>query len=370
MAFFSVLLLLSSLFFISKVSTVPQASFGQDEASLLSNGKTPFSLSSNTLEPRGPEEHYAPECDGEFDTAPGSANFAYQFANGLYIGSYKTVQQLCAAEQYGGKVNTTVNPTQSNNMGFVCIEISVPSQESSYSTVWGQLVQILEYADSSIREIPGIQRTCNARCKCQTRSKSEESDNSGVKVSDDPYNLGIKGYKYQPKPTTESDQSFHPSDSVSSFEPLPRQSRPRPRRGGKKRCFDNTPESCMVILPQLVTTTIASTLPATYSEEEFCHAGTRCKRDLSCDWAGTGTCSCTARSFDVALGLFGALGCGIWQKQHHRLGNRDVKEEEIVACPCNATYVSNACCDSQSKLVWEAPHLRLGGLAPGLLDDL
>lgn len=32
------------------------------------------------------------------------------------------------------------------------------------------------------------------------------------------------------------------------------------------------------------------------------------------------------------------------------------------ACPCNCTYVSKACCNSPSGIVYEAPDLRLGAL--------
>lgn len=32
------------------------------------------------------------------------------------------------------------------------------------------------------------------------------------------------------------------------------------------------------------------------------------------------------------------------------------------ACPCNQTYVSRACCDSQDGTVWEANELKLGAL--------
>lgn len=33
-----------------------------------------------------------------------------------------------------------------------------------------------------------------------------------------------------------------------------------------------------------------------------------------------------------------------------------------LACPCNCTYVSKACCNSISGIVYEAPDLRLGSV--------
>ena len=35
-----------------------------------------------------------------------------------------------------------------------------------------------------------------------------------------------------------------------------------------------------------------------------------------------------------------------------------------AACPCNCTYVSNACCSSASGIVHEVPTLKLGALRP------
>ena len=37
---------------------------------------------------------------------------------------------------------------------------------------------------------------------------------------------------------------------------------------------------------------------------------------------------------------------------------------EEISCPCNCTYVSKACCISQSGIVHETPELNLGVLAP------
>ena len=37
-------------------------------------------------------------------------------------------------------------------------------------------------------------------------------------------------------------------------------------------------------------------------------------------------------------------------------------------CPCNCTYVSNACCDAPSGIVYEAPDLRLGSLQAPMVN--
>lgn len=39
-----------------------------------------------------------------------------------------------------------------------------------------------------------------------------------------------------------------------------------------------------------------------------------------------------------------------------------------LACPCNCTYVSEACCNSPSGLVYEAPGLKLGSLRTPALN--
>ena len=44
--------------------------------------------------------------------------------------------------------------------------------------------------------------------------------------------------------------------------------------------------------------------------------------------------------------------------------NSTLEEEGRIdlACPCNCTYVSKACCNSNSGLIYEAPELRLGSV--------
>ena len=47
-----------------------------------------------------------------------------------------------------------------------------------------------------------------------------------------------------------------------------------------------------------------------------------------------------------------------------RLGGRDLEQSFLLdlECPCNSTYVSQACCRSETGLVWEPEHLKLGEL--------
>jgi hypothetical protein len=56
--------------------------------------------------------------------------------------------------------------------------------------------------------------------------------------------------------------------------------------------------------------------------------------------------------------------------QRNRLGGRSLdidndlgqKNHEILACPCNGTYVSEACCTNLEGQVWEPLSLKLGEL--------
>lgn len=43
-------------------------------------------------------------------------------------------------------------------------------------------------------------------------------------------------------------------------------------------------------------------------------------------------------------------------------GNLTAEGSTDIACPCNCTYVSKACCNSPSGIVYEAPDLKLGSL--------
>lgn len=68
-------------------------------------------------------------------------------------------------------------------------------------------------------------------------------------------------------------------------------------------------------------------------------------------------CSCLAKK--VAPGLFIQGHCSV-QALRGPFGKRR-RDMEMLACPCNASYVSSQCCDTdQDGLVWENPAFKLG----------
>ena len=83
--------------------------------------------------------------------------------------------------------------------------------------------------------------------------------------------------------------------------------------------------------------------------------GASCTRNADCQGVANG-CSCKTEkeSFVMGTGTIAFVAsCMI------SLGG---KREEDSPCPCNATYVSHACCGVESGIVWESESLKLGEL--------
>ena len=83
--------------------------------------------------------------------------------------------------------------------------------------------------------------------------------------------------------------------------------------------------------------------------------GCRCIAD---PWQGTGsgffTGSCRTPYYDSGREL----------AEIDSIEAVDVTDLPGVACPCNCTYVSKACCSAGAGIVQEAPALRLGAVRP------
>jgi hypothetical protein len=57
-----------------------------------------------------------------------------------------------------------------------------------------------------------------------------------------------------------------------------------------------------------------------------------------------------------------AISGGISTIEESGLLPRELEEPIPSPCPCNTTYVSQACCDGHDGMIWEAPELKLGEL--------
>ena len=74
--------------------------------------------------------------------------------------------------------------------------------------------------------------------------------------------------------------------------------------------------------------------------------------------SGRGDRSCFTRM--VRAGLYVPWKCGMFD----HLGKRELVKSAVgeVACACNQTYVSEACCRVRDGLVWEGKEMWLGVL--------
>lgn len=84
----------------------------------------------------------------------------------------------------------------------------------------------------------------------------------------------------------------------------------------------------------------------------------------SCDgYTCTNGCQCLATP--VSKGLFMELGCGSLSLGLGRRGLGGYTKGGW-ACPCNSTYVSQACCNAPDRMVWEPLDLQLGRMVDSL----
>lgn len=102
----------------------------------------------------------------------------------------------------------------------------------------------------------------------------------------------------------------------------------------------------------------------------FCSKSSHCRGALSCicvadKWYGefySSTCKYPLPSFQNGRGVLEIASANATQTVLPINGNLTAEDSKGSACPCNCTYVSKACCDSPSGILYEAPDLRLGSL--------
>ncbi|KAI9673214.1 MAG: hypothetical protein M1817_003077 [Caeruleum heppii] len=71
---------------------------------------------------------------------------------------------------------------------------------------------------------------------------------------------------------------------------------------------------------------------------------------------------CILVSQALASGIKGGKP-GLKRREDQPVEEGATKERDILACACNATYVSAGCCESAEGMVWEDPELKLGRLS-------
>lgn len=87
-------------------------------------------------------------------------------------------------------------------------------------------------------------------------------------------------------------------------------------------------------------------------------------KDCSAPVGSNDTCTCQAHSsqYQPGSGTVAFIAACMVTLGSGGNGKRD---EALLPCPCNSTYVSHGCCDAIDGVVWEPPELRLGSLVIG-----
>ncbi|KAI9723850.1 MAG: hypothetical protein M1828_004100 [Chrysothrix sp. TS-e1954] len=72
-------------------------------------------------------------------------------------------------------------------------------------------------------------------------------------------------------------------------------------------------------------------------------------------------CKVTGTRFEPRAGTLEYFASCGYNPKAGLLGGK-TKRQHSQPCPCNTTYVSYGCCDSEDGMIWEAPKLKIGEL--------
>lgn len=108
----------------------------------------------------------------------------------------------------------------------------------------------------------------------------------------------------------------------------------------------------------------------TCGRSHFCTKASHCRGALACvcvadRWYGeyyTSSCKYPLPEVQYGRGLLDVDSTNATGPGSPLNGTSAMESSTISACPCNCTYVSKACCNSLSGIVYEAPDLRLGSV--------
>ena len=101
----------------------------------------------------------------------------------------------------------------------------------------------------------------------------------------------------------------------------------------------------------------------------FCSKASHCRGAFACicvaeRWHGEFFSSSCKSPFQNGRGLSEIDSANVTQPAFPINSTLTAGISTALACPCNCTYVSKACCNSPSGIVYEVPDLRLGALQP------
>lgn len=126
------------------------------------------------------------------------------------------------------------------------------------------------------------------------------------------------------------------------------------------------PQGVMPVAAGAQNATIAGTTADTMGT-----CGGNCTTQADCSAEGVAGCGCLATSETVGSSLSDVVYTAACQVSSNvgvdtigGAGGRIKRQREHIACPCNVTYVSQACCDAADGRVWESPEAKLGVLMP------
>ena len=112
-----------------------------------------------------------------------------------------------------------------------------------------------------------------------------------------------------------------------------------------------------------ISSSVGDTCGATCTSNSQCSLGSAPVNTTS-----TLSCSCQVQSSTLIPGNVGTAYANVVHAAACIISGLGKKRDEPDLCPCNTTYVSEACCNSRNGMVWELPEMYRGRLQQ--TDDL
>ncbi|KAI9680095.1 MAG: hypothetical protein M1817_005111 [Caeruleum heppii] len=288
---------------------------------------------------------------------------------------FRSLTQLCAAQLSGGS-------TAANSGGY-CHRNS-----NGGSDVWfsDEMTPRVEWTWANFLASAATRYHCWQHCRCSSGPRPENRtvapmwrflENADlVTRADGTVDIAVK---------KQSGQSGLSPSSTTKINVLPARAGENYRSAGtcgtdgRQFCKVPWPSSLLGPIPTAPPQAIPPDSPSaetSSSEVPYPQCGTTCISNQSCRGDGSPKgCRCVAATLDDAKAqgldpVFPSALCLVTTfvaanaaAKVKPLGGRSAEGLPPLACACNQTYVSQACCGSPDGMIWEAPAMRLGKLA-------
>ncbi|KAI9676098.1 MAG: hypothetical protein M1817_000841 [Caeruleum heppii] len=314
-------------------------------------------------------------CGGDFPDWPAPPPFEWSH--------WDSLQQLCAVQLSGGDYQA--------NAGGHCYRFHANGNGHKLVYFTDEMTPRYDWTWQNFRVAISIRSYCRTHCRCSNPDKEIRSthlwqyqgEGTNTELIIPPYSKGGartpravgtcgsdgKRFCFEPWPS----DRLGPTPAATPYFPSPSSS-----------------EATAVAPSNIKASTGQCAVPDASGVKSQCGCS-GCNSVSECSWSEFGACRCVARTVqkqgsgrDRFLGVCSQILSGPLGKIRKRdaeggidtsiqqatvdgddgtMAFLDPETQERLACPCNVSYVSFACCDSRDGVVYEPPGLKLGSLS-------